>query len=66
MIGIRKGKQVIQPMMFPDRKKPCLMIFEEPNRFIKVASFNSKESAELFMEYLAEMFGLDTEGDRKG
>lgn len=64
MIGIRKGQKIIQPMTFPDRKKPCLMIFKEPNQFIKVASFNSKESAELFMEYLAEMFGLDTEGVR--
>ena len=61
MIGIRKGQKIIQPMMFPDRKKPCLMIRRE-NGFAKVASFNSKESAELFMEYLAEMFGLDTEG----
>lgn len=67
MIGIRKGQKVIQPMMFPDKKKPCLMIlseFGESNQFIKVATFNSKEAAELFMEYLAEMFGLDTEADR--
>lgn len=61
MDGLRIGRRVIQPMMFPDRKKPSLMIFEEPNRYIKVATFNSRESAEMFMGYLFKMVGLEAE-----
>ena len=56
MWGIRIGNKAIHPMEMPYRKKPCLAIFEEPNRYTKVATFNNEESARIFMEYLYEMF----------
>jgi len=61
MDGLRMGKMVIQPMHFPDRKRPSLMIFEDPNRYVKVATFSSEESAEAFMKYLFAMVGLEAE-----
>ena len=56
MWGIRIGNKAIHPMEMPYRKKPCLAIFEEPNRYTKVATFNNEESARIFMEYLYKMF----------
>ena len=61
MDGLRAGKRVIQVMNYPDRKRPSLVIFEEPNRYVKVATFNSEESAEAFMKYLFAMVGLEAE-----
>ena len=45
-------------MTIPERKKPCLMI-DPPgeNCFYKVASFNSEETAEWFIEHLKKMIG---------
>jgi len=56
MWGIRIGNKAIHPMEMPYRKKPCLTIFEEPDRYVKVATSNNEESARIFMEYLYEMF----------
>lgn len=44
--GIRIGV-----MHFPYRKKPCLYVyFEDENCYHKVASFNSEETADWFIE----------------
>jgi len=54
------GKKKIGMMdMSPILKKPCLVMYEEPNRYIKVASFNDSQAAIAFMQYLADMFGIE-------
>lgn len=55
------GKKKIYSMRMQYRKKPCLAIFEEPNSIVKVASFNNEESAELFMNYIADMMNAKRE-----
>ena len=40
----------------PYRKKPCLAV-QIDNCIYKVASFNSEETADWFIEILEEMFG---------
>ena len=57
MTGIHKGDKGFVSMQMPERKKPCLAI-KEGNVFTKVASFNNEESAEWFMNFVAEMFNV--------
>lgn len=57
MTGIHKGDKGFMSMHMPERKKPCLAI-KEGNVFTKVASFNNEESAEWFMNFVAEMFNV--------
>ena len=40
---------------FPERKKPCLAV-EIDNCLYKVASFNSEETADWFIDIVEEMF----------
>lgn len=35
-----------------------LYIFEEPNWYVKVATFNSDKNAVRFMQYMTEMFDI--------
>ena len=44
----------------PDRKKPCLAV-QIGNCVYKVASFNSEETADWFIEQFEEMFGKAVE-----
>ena len=44
-------------MHFPHRKKPCLYVYvEDENCYYKVASFNSEETADWFLEICEEVF----------
>ena len=36
-----------------------IYLFEEPNIYIKVATFNSDENADVFIEYLTKMFDIE-------
>lgn len=64
---IKKGDKKICIMeLSPRFKKPCLCIFEEPNRYIKVASFNGSQEAVLFMQYLFDMFKEEEENGKDG
>lgn len=57
---ISKGRMKILAMHFPYRKKVCLGIYDyHSNAFIKVATFNNDESAEVFMKYLALFVGAE-------
>ena len=48
----------IYAMHFPQRKKKGLGIYDKHRHgIVKVATFNDDESAEMFMEYLAEFVG---------
>lgn len=50
--GIRIGV-----MHFPYRKKPCLYVYiKDENCYYKVASFNSEETADWFIEICEEVF----------
>lgn len=50
--GIRIGV-----MHFPYRKKPCLYVYvEDENCHYKVASFNSEETADWFIEICEKFF----------
>lgn len=44
-------------MGMPYRKKPCLAI-KEGNVCTKVASFNDEQSAEIFMDFVADFFNV--------
>lgn len=39
-------------------KKVGIYLFEEPNSYRKVATFNSDENADRFIEYLTKMFDI--------
>ena len=56
------GKIKIGAYMFPDRKKPCLCI-QEGNKIIAYGTFNSIESADNFMNALADFLGAKKEDD---
>lgn len=36
-------------------KRPSLLIFEEPNTWVKVATFSNEANARKFMDYLGKM-----------
>lgn len=54
---IVKGDKGFGTMEMPYRKKPCLAI-KEGNCYTKVASFNNEESAEKFMDFVADFFNV--------
>ena len=54
---IVKGEKGFGVTGMPYRKKPCLAV-REGSALIKVASFNNEESAEIFMDFVAEMFNV--------
>lgn len=56
--GIRIGT-----FNFPYRKKPCLGVMKG-NELVKYATFNSDESAELFMDILIECLGIGKDGEQ--
>lgn len=62
---ITKGENGFGFMHMPYRKKPCLTI-KDSNSYTKVASFNSQESAVLFMDYVAEMFNIPRKDGEEG
>ena len=54
-----KGDLAIGVMnLIPMRKKPCLVV-REGNTITKVASFNSKETADWFMERFGKFIGCE-------
>lgn len=55
--NIVKGDKGFGVMGMPYRKKPCLAI-KEGNTYTKVASFNNEESAEIFMDFVADFFNV--------
>lgn len=55
MISIEKDGVKICITHFPGRKKPCLAVIID-NCIYKVASFNSEETADWFIEIIEEMF----------
>lgn len=51
----KKGIKIVITHL-PSRKKPCLAV-QIDNCLYKVASFNSEETADWFIEIVEEMFG---------
>lgn len=45
------------------RKRDGLYLFEEPNSYRRVATFNSEENADRFLEYLWKMLMGDEKDD---
>lgn len=43
-----------------------IYIFEEPNSYRKVATFNCDENADRFMEYITKMFDIQEKENGKG
>lgn len=39
-------------------KRYGIYLFEKPNCYVKVATFNSDESADKFMDYITKMFDI--------
>lgn len=57
---ISKGRMKILSMDFPYRKKKGLGVYDyHSNVYVIVATFNNEESAEYFMEYLAQFVGAE-------
>lgn len=56
-LKIEKGEKGFGMMGMPYRKKPCLVI-KEGNVYTKVASFNDEQSAEVFMDFVADFFNV--------
>lgn len=54
---IVKGDKGFGVMGMPYRKKPCLAV-REGNAYTKVASFNNEQSAEIFMDFVADFFDV--------
>jgi hypothetical protein len=61
---LKKGNTEIGAFDFPDRRKPMLGI-RIGNEVICYGSFRSKESADDFMEELAELVGAEPEESEK-
>lgn len=56
----------IMAMNFPYRKKKCLGIYDPAeNAWIKVATFNNDNAAEVFFDYLKDMIESMKEYDRE-
>lgn len=53
---LQKGEEKIGAFLFPDRKKPSLC-YQKGGRIIVYGTFNSIESAEIFMDELADFVG---------
>lgn len=59
MTGVKRGNKAINTIIFPDRKKPCL-VCEEGNKGTVVATFRSEEEVKMFWEYVNYVcFGND-------
>lgn len=56
IVSIEKDGMKICILHMPERKKPCLAV-QIDNCIYKVASFNSEETTDWFIEILEEMFG---------
>ena len=57
-VGIKRNGIEVCVEHFPYRKKPCLGVYiENENCLYKVASFNSEETADWFLEIMEEFFG---------
>ena len=54
---IEKDEKGFGMMGMQYRKKPCLVI-KEKNVYTKVASFNDEQSAEVFMDFVADFFNV--------
>lgn len=63
-IGIAlNGYEVTVEHLHGLRKKPCLMVkLPGENCYYKVASFNSEETADWFLEQMKDMFGRADNG----
>ncbi len=44
-----------QIMHIKERKKPCLFMFEEPNKYIMIGSFKDQECADKFAKRFNEI-----------
>ena len=63
-VGIKVNDMEVVIEHIPLRKKPCLMVKPSgENAWYKVASFNSEETADWFLEQMLQTFGKD--GDSK-
>ena len=61
MTGVKRDNKAIMTVIFPDRKKPCL-VCEEGNKGTVVATFRSEEEVKLFWEYVNYVcFGNEVE-----
>ena len=57
-VGLSRNGITVSVEHFPYRKKPALAVYiEKENRAYKVASFNSEETADWFLELMEEMWG---------
>lgn len=59
------GKISIGAFMFPDKKRPCLCI-DEGAEIVVYGHFNSIDSADKFMDRLAELVKAQKEGADNG
>lgn len=55
---IKKGDTMIGCQTIPERKKPVIGIMEG-NQYVVYGQLHDKESAEEFMEKLADFFGVE-------
>lgn len=62
-IAIVKGEMKICAGYLPMYKKPCLYMYTSKHSIRKVATFNDHESAQAFMDYLADMINARREED---
>lgn len=58
MIGYGKDDKSFGIALMPERRKPCLCI-QMGNVITKVASFNDYYSAKIFIDFMAELFGME-------
>lgn len=52
------GKEIMSTTL-DGTKRPSLLVFQEPNRWIKLATFSNEENARTFMNYLGEMMNAE-------
>ena len=58
-VGVERNDIQVLVEHMPYRKKPCLSV-QIGNCVYKVASFNSEETADWFLEIMEEFFGGET------
>ena len=61
-VGLKRNGVTVSVEHMPYRKKPCLAV-QIDNTVYKVASFNSEETADWFLEIMDEMFGNGGKSD---
>lgn len=60
MKGIRRNGITVSVQKWQTHKKPVLAVqIEDENCIYKVASFNSEETANWFVELMEEFFGVE-------